>query len=235
MVRLLVLLLLALPAVARTQCGCPADDFMAYQTNTESVVNSIQHVNTVFGTGDVDVVKLHRVLTPVDLNGMNPGAPGDNIHFAGFETSNVSFPKFAVPNRTFTTDLGMVDFRAAQIRFLYDPCTKVVGPTPGPPPVSGLAFLCWVAGTGSNGPKLTADCDDQFGDFQAQVLRVAYACLAVGLGATPAPPEQWFVCLSERGAHQPPNVSLDTLDFGTFPNVNLASPDEICLNVSAFH
>jgi hypothetical protein len=80
-------------------------------------------------------------------------------------------------------------FRPAQIRFLLDPCTKVIGPTPGPPPASGLAFLCVVAGNGSSGPKLTADCDDQFGDFPAQFLRVAYACVAAGLGATPAPPK----------------------------------------------
>jgi hypothetical protein len=228
---LALFLVRALPLCA---CGCPADDFTAYETNTTPVVGAPVEANTAIGSGMVDVERLHRVLTPVDLNGMNPAAPTDNTHFAAFETSTAGFPKLAL-SRTFVTDLGMVTFKAAQIRFLIDPCTKVVGPTPGPPPSSGLAFLCFAAGSGSSGPKLTADCDDQFGDFQAQLLRVAYACVAVGLGATPAPPEQWLVCLGERGAHRPPNVSLDTLDFGAFPDVNLASPDEICLNVSSFH
>ena len=228
------LLVLLFRTLAWAQCQCPADDFMAYETNTTPVLNAPVVANTVFGSGTVDVTRLHRVLTPVDLNGMNPSAPTDPSHFAGFEATDVTFPT-AIPARTFTTDLGMVVFKPAQIRFVLDPCTKVLGPTPGPPPASGLAFLCFVAGSGSSGPKLTADCADQFGDFSAQFLRVAYACVAAGLGPTPAPPEQWFVCLAERGPHRPPNVSLDTLDFGAFPDVNLASPDEVCLAVSAFH
>jgi hypothetical protein len=62
-----------------------------------------------------------------------------------------------------------------------------------------------------------------------QLIGVAFACVAAQVGPGPAPAEQWIVCLKERGPFRPPNVSLDTENFGPFPDINLSSPDEICL------
>jgi hypothetical protein len=118
-------------------------------------------VTTPFATGTVQLTKAHRLLVPAGMNGPSP--VNSDLHYLGVEADAGTYDTSTTPTRTFTTSLGTVTFKPAQIKFLYDPASKSLAlPLPPPPPVSA-PLLCFVAKSGSKAPKPDVTTTDQFG------------------------------------------------------------------------
>ena len=222
---------LASRAPAQQNCGPCGSDFVAYETGEKVGINTVFTVTTPFTSGTVDLTKSHRLLVPAGINGQSPANPG--VHYFGVEAEKGTYDTNTTPDRMFSTSLGTVTFKPGTIKFFYDPTSKAPVPgNPGPPPTAD-PLLCFAARTGSKGPKPDIATTDQFGTQHPSLMGIAYACVASSISG-PAPAESWIVCFSQRtrDAIKPPDVNLNTLDLGSFSNMDLDPLDEVCLQAT---
>jgi hypothetical protein len=204
------------------------DNFVAYELKDKEPINTLVTVTTPFATGTVQLTRTHRLFVPDGMNGASPMNP--DLHYLGVEAQAGTYDTSTTPARTFTTSLGTMTFKPAQIRFFYDPASKsLASPAPpAPPPTAPL--LCFVAKSGSKAPKADVTTTDQFGTQNPSITRFAYACVAASLSG-PAPSESWVVCLNQKTKNplNPPDVFLTTQDLGTFADLRVDPLDEVCV------